>query len=407
MRALLENDAVEIEDNYLLAGGHSLLGMQLLTRLRQAFGVDLSLRQIYESPTVERLAASIESQLHQKQILAMWMELLQRDHIQLDDNFFTVGGSSEVARTLQERIAKQFGRTIPVQELLQNPTVRQHAELARGSANFKSALPHGVIPLQPNGTQNTFFWVQNLNIGLARAMGENRPFLFVGYTEEDFASLDTAPSLQSIAADLVRKILFVQPTGPYTLGGFSLGGTLAFEMASQLRSAGHQVSLLVLVDPPNPSYLGPRNPLTPKLKYPRYLLKRAKQLGLRLSLRYFGDYMKIRFARYFRPKSNKPELRAAHELIESAAANYHAEEYTGKALLVMATEHPPDVDFLPGWKEVFSGDLEVRHLKGHHRDLLVEPAVQTLADVILSRLDHPGGERLSMAGVERSAIYGT
>ncbi|MGA9720043.1 MAG: AMP-binding protein, partial [Acidobacteriaceae bacterium] len=303
VRALLENDAVEIEDNYLLAGGHSLLGMQLLTRLRQAFGVDLSLRQIYESPTVERLAASIESQLHQKQILAMWMELLQRDHIQLDDNFFTLGGSSEVARTLQERIAKQFGRTIPIQELLQNPTVRQHAELARGSANFKSALPHGVIPLQPNGTQNTFFWVQNLNIGLARAMGENRPFLFVGYTEEDFASLDTAPSLQSIAADLVRKILFVQPTGPYTLGGFSLGGTLAFEMASQLRSAGHQVSLLVLVDPPNPSYLGPRNPLTPKLKYPRYLLKRAKQLGLRLSLRYFGDYMKIRFARYFRPKS--------------------------------------------------------------------------------------------------------
>ena len=86
-------------------------------------------------------------------------------------------------------------------------------------------------------------------------MGENRPFLFVGYTEEDFTSLDKAPSLQAIAACLVQKILFVQPTGPYTLGGFSLGGTLAIEMASQLRSAGHQVSLLVLVDPPNPSYL--------------------------------------------------------------------------------------------------------------------------------------------------------
>ena len=407
VRALLENDAVEIEDNYLLAGGHSLLGMQLLTRLRQAFGVDLSLRQIYESPTVERLAASIESQLCQQQVLAMWADLLQRNHIRLDDNFFTVGGSSEIARTLQERIAKQFGRTVPIHELLQNPTVRQHAELARGSVNFKSALPHGVIPLQPNGAQNTFFWVQNLNIGLARAMGENRPFLFVGYTEEDFATLDKTSSLQAIAACLVQKILLVQPTGPYTLGGFSLGGTLAFEMASQLRSAGNQVSLLVLVDPPNPSYLGTRNPLTPKLKYPRYLFKRAKRLGLRLSLRYFGDYMKIRFTRLFRPKSDKPELKAAHELIESAAAKYHAQEYTGKALLVMATEHPPDVDFLPGWKKVFSGDLEVRHLKGHHRDLLVEPAVQTLADVILSRLDQPSGERISIDGAERSSMYGT
>jgi thioesterase domain-containing protein len=167
------------------------------------------------------------------------------------------------------------------------------------------------------------------------------------------------------------------------------------------------VSLLVLVDPPNPSYLGTRNPLTPKLKYPRYLLKRAKQLGPRRSLRYFGDYLKLRFAHILRPKTNKPELRAAHELIESAAASYHAEEYTGDALLIMATEHPPDVDFLPGWQEVLSGDLEVGHLKGHHRDLLVEPAVQTLANVILSRLDQVTGELISMRGTEDSSMYGT
>jgi thioesterase domain-containing protein len=166
------------------------------------------------------------------------------------------------------------------------------------------------------------------------------------------------------------------------------------------------VSLLVLVDPPNPSYLGTRNPLTPKLKYPRYLLKRAKQLGPRLSLRYFGDYLKLRFARIFRP-INKPELRAAHELIESAAASYHAEEYTGNALLIMATEHPPDVDFLPGWQKVLSGNLEVRHLKGHHRDLLVEPAVHILADVMLFSLDQLAGEHHSMPVTEHPSMYGT
>jgi thioesterase domain-containing protein len=94
-------------------------------------------------------------------------------------------------------------------------------------------------------------------------------------------------------------------------------------------------------------------------------------------------------------------------LIESAAAGYHAEQYAGDALLVMATEHPPDVDFLPGWKKVFSDDLEVRHLKGHHRDLLVEPAVQTLADVILSRLDQLAGEHHSMPGTEHPSMYGT
>jgi amino acid adenylation domain-containing protein len=63
MRGLLENDAVTAEDNIFLAGGHSLLGMQLVMRLRNTFGVDVTLRQLFESPTVERLAALVESML--------------------------------------------------------------------------------------------------------------------------------------------------------------------------------------------------------------------------------------------------------------------------------------------------------------------------------------------------------
>ncbi len=63
MRGLLENDAVTAEDNIFLAGGHSLLGMQLVMRLRNTFGVDVTLRQLFEAPTVERLAVLVESLL--------------------------------------------------------------------------------------------------------------------------------------------------------------------------------------------------------------------------------------------------------------------------------------------------------------------------------------------------------
>jgi len=63
MRGLLENDAIGAEDNIFLAGGHSLLGMQLVMRLRNTFGVDVTLRQLFESPTVERLALLVESML--------------------------------------------------------------------------------------------------------------------------------------------------------------------------------------------------------------------------------------------------------------------------------------------------------------------------------------------------------
>jgi amino acid adenylation domain-containing protein len=63
VQALIENTAITAEDNIFLAGGHSLLGMQLVMRLRNAFGVDVSLRQLFEAPTVEKLALLVETLL--------------------------------------------------------------------------------------------------------------------------------------------------------------------------------------------------------------------------------------------------------------------------------------------------------------------------------------------------------
>ncbi len=63
LQTLLENKSIGPEDNIFLAGGHSLLGMQLVIRLRNAFGVDVTLRQLFEAPTVARLAALVETML--------------------------------------------------------------------------------------------------------------------------------------------------------------------------------------------------------------------------------------------------------------------------------------------------------------------------------------------------------
>ncbi len=63
VKELLDNPNISVEDNFFLAGGHSLLGMQLIIRLRNAFGLDLTLRQLFEGPTVERLAVLIENKL--------------------------------------------------------------------------------------------------------------------------------------------------------------------------------------------------------------------------------------------------------------------------------------------------------------------------------------------------------
>jgi amino acid adenylation domain-containing protein len=60
---LLGLDRVSVEDNFFLLGGHSLLGTQLIAHVRDAFAVDLSLRSLFDAPTVAKLAIQIESLL--------------------------------------------------------------------------------------------------------------------------------------------------------------------------------------------------------------------------------------------------------------------------------------------------------------------------------------------------------
>lgn len=74
---LLGLQEVGVEDNFFTLGGHSLLGTQVIARLRDAFGVDLSLRTIFDAPTVAGLAAEVEKALI-VQVEAMDEEEVQR-----------------------------------------------------------------------------------------------------------------------------------------------------------------------------------------------------------------------------------------------------------------------------------------------------------------------------------------
>jgi acyl carrier protein len=61
-RELLGLDEVGVEDNFFILGGHSLLATQVLARIRQTFGVDLPLRNVFQRPTVASLSELIDAE---------------------------------------------------------------------------------------------------------------------------------------------------------------------------------------------------------------------------------------------------------------------------------------------------------------------------------------------------------
>jgi len=58
---ILDLEKVGIHDNFFELGGHSLLATQVMSRIRDAFQMELPLRTMFEKPTVANLADHIET----------------------------------------------------------------------------------------------------------------------------------------------------------------------------------------------------------------------------------------------------------------------------------------------------------------------------------------------------------
>ena len=66
---LLDRTDIGLEDNFFMLGGHSLLGAQLIARLRNTFGVEIGLRSLFTAPTVAALSVEIERLASKKEAL--------------------------------------------------------------------------------------------------------------------------------------------------------------------------------------------------------------------------------------------------------------------------------------------------------------------------------------------------
>ncbi len=101
-------------------------------------------------------------------------------------------------------------------------------------------------------------------VAIARALGGSWAFYGIRARGIDDGE-EPAASIEEMASDYLGQIRAIQPEGPYRLGGFCLGATVALEMAQQLEAAGKRSSLIVV------------DPRLPQPNDPRYLLWLARR----------------------------------------------------------------------------------------------------------------------------------
>jgi thioesterase domain-containing protein len=177
--------------------------------------------------------------------------------------------------------------------------------------------------------------------------------------------------VEDMAGEYVQAIRGVQPTGPYYLGGYSLGGLVAFEMAQQLLRAGERVALLALLGTSAPAAT-PR-PFDFWLGY----LESAQRLVTNTFKAYQPPFMQ---GAGMPQPGLPPPLRVAMACIR-AAMRYVPRTYPGP-LDVFATAEQlamTRADLTLGWRAFCTGRIELHPVEGNHLSMIEEPAVRDVA----------------------------
>ena len=194
----------------------------------------------------------LQALLHQ-QLIEIWQRILQSDDIAINDNFFEIGGNSFLALRMMLEVEKLCGRPMPLSLLLTSATVADLSHFIIESGHDDSeALP--VIALQTEGSRPPIFFLHGDWVGggfychrLSKSLGEEQPF----YALPPFHMQQPKISSLGEMAAYHRAALQKQfPHGPYVLGGYCIGATVAVELARQLIAEGETVTHLFLIDLP-------------------------------------------------------------------------------------------------------------------------------------------------------------
>jgi amino acid adenylation domain-containing protein len=342
------------------------------------------------------------------QLTQIWEKNLGARYIAVTDSFFDLGGHSLSALRLRYDIQTAFKYDLSLNSLFQSPTIEHIAQLIRSSESAPRSSP--LVALRSTGSKPPFYCVHPgggsvlCYLDLARLLGSDQPFY--GLQSQGLEGEgEVYARIEDMAARYIQEIRSLQPEGPYFLGGWSLGGVIAFEMAHQLKGLGKEVALLALIDsyaPTNDRDIGRlendseligmflrdfRGRVGKELAESsdelkgkdldwllQYLLAEAKSLGV------------------LPPDAGIEEISRLLNVFKanmSALKSYRPKAYFDRITLFHAETSSRTLlaDNTSGWEDVTGDPIEVHLIPGNHYTMVSRPNVQVLAEKLGLCLD--------------------
>jgi surfactin family lipopeptide synthetase A len=331
------------------------------------------------------------------QLTELWEKILGTNPISVTDNFFDLGGHSLLGVRLFSGIEKMIGEKLPLALLYHAPTIEQLSKSLK-EKNWSEAWST-LVPIQPQGSKPPLFLVHGaagnvlLYRQLAFYLGADQPiYAFQAKGLDGKEPVHT--SIEAMAKEYIQEQKKLQSQGPYYLGGYCMGGTIAYEMARQLSEAGHSVRMVAMFDTFN-GWEKPRWPRKIYHHYQRiafhflnYLMIGSQDRKLFISekiqesKRRTANWFSVNISRLLyrtRLRKDKP-LVLMENINDKAVIEYVAAQYPGTIDLFRSkSAYAGYKDAYLGWDNNIVKKIELHHLNVYPGGALSQPFIKELA----------------------------
>ena len=351
----------------------------------------------------------------ERRLVTIWGSILGLESIDKTADFFELGGHSLLAARLLARIEAEFGQRLSLLTLFKAPNIEAQAKLLMQSDQREYDFRQ-VVRLQPNGSKLPLIAIHNTGVyyyHLSKRLGANQPLTALQLFDPSIVRPNLPQTIEDIAAEYVQLIYKFQVAGPYQLIGWCVGGVLAFEVARQLMAAGHEVSLLAMIDAWAPGHNKRLSPLRATLAdYSfRWQLIGADWRRVTAGEQTFGMFLarrtlSKRLLRWLGGVQSEAPARVEYEARDLSAENYdqwllgYLEEteqryqpslYPGKITLLCSAREPRGLFLDPqmGWGPFASGGVDVAIIDGDHFTVFKGQGLEQMATNISNVLGRP------------------